>query len=299
MHYMAFQLSERGYEHDVEVLTFNRFLKKVCPAYSFKHSISQSEDEYYGNVKSIIEHLRITKAPITYDYIVVDEGQDVFDRGIDLVLNHFCGYNMNGLNDGSMLLLYDIDQSYSASGRNVLEISDLLSEYFTHYKLNEVKRSAQDTGIQELSSKILIDSTILLMDNFGELFPNIGLNRFKGLKEAKKYIVRNILNHIRDESSSLRGGQCILLIESCFMNSEVDELDIQYHLSMKDVVELTADNVADDSNQLRYSSILKYKGLEKENVFLIISRPNNINVFEHYVGITRAISNLDIIMIDR
>jgi hypothetical protein len=69
-------------------------------------------------------------------------------------------------------------------------------------------------------------------------------------------------------------------------------------LIIKDVEELTELNVGDKANKLRYSSILKFKGLEKKNVFLIISKPSDINKYEIFVGITRAILNLEINIID-
>jgi hypothetical protein len=49
---------------------------------------------------------------------------------------------------------------------------------------------------------------------------------------------------------------------------------------------------------LKYSSILKFKGLEKKNVFLVISKPSELNKYEMYVGITRAILNLEINIVE-
>ena len=70
-------------------------------------------------------------------------------------------------------------------------------------------------------------------------------------------------------------------------------------LTIKDVEEVNEINCADESNKLRYTSILKFKGLEKENVFLIVNKPSEINRYELYVGITRAITNLEIIILDK
>jgi superfamily I DNA/RNA helicase len=70
--------------------------------------------------------------------------------------------------------------------------------------------------------------------------------------------------------------------------------DLRELLIIKDVEELSQYNIADDSNKLRFSSILKFKGLEKKNVFLVISDPGEINQYEVYVGISRALMNLQI-----
>jgi hypothetical protein len=90
----------------------------------------------------------------------------------------------------------------------------------------------------------------------------------------------------------LRGKDCILLIESTLLKG--DNLE---ELFMNDCEALTESNVTDTSNVLRYTSPLKFKGLEKENVALIVRQPTAINQNEIYVGITRAKSNLKIYVI--
>ena len=101
-----------------------------------------SEDEFYDLVKETISRLEQEKKLNPYDFIVIDEAQDLFDRGLDLFINSFSGYNGNGLINGNSLILYDMSQSYSNSGRNVSELADLVSEYYSHFKLNEVKRKS-------------------------------------------------------------------------------------------------------------------------------------------------------------
>ena len=61
-----------------------------------------------------------------------------------------------------------------------------------------------------------------------------------------------------------------------------------------DVEELVEENLRETTNKLRYTSILKYKGLESKNVFLVVSDPSELNKYELFVGITRAILNLEI-----
>jgi hypothetical protein len=57
---------------------------------------------------------------------------------------------------------------------------------------------------------------------------------------------------------------------------------------------LSEASVGDTANKLRYSSILKFKGLEKKNIFLIISEPSELNKYEIFVGVTRAMLNVEI-----
>lgn len=295
MHYTRSILTERNLTSNIEVTTFFRFFQKLNPSLDFKGLSLMTEDEFYEMVKDTIQKLEKNNLLIPYDFIVIDEAQDLFDRGLDLFINKFSGFKGQGLTNGNSLILYDIDQSYSNSGRNVSEIADLLSEYYSHFKINEVKRSAQNPNIRNLSSKVLEKPAIILEEQFEDLFPNIKINYCKSLKDLKKHIVKNILTPIRETDSSLIGKDCVLLIESTFLQGTYKgEEDLRELLIIKDVEELNEQNLAGTSNKLRYTSILKYKGLEKKNVFLVVSEPSELNKYELFIGITRAILNLEI-----
>lgn len=295
MHHTKSILTKRNLTNNIEVTTFFRFIKKLNSSLDFKELISMTEDQFYEVVKNTIQKLESEDKLTPYDFIVVDEAQDLFDRGLDLFLNKFSGFKGQGLTNGNSLILYDIDQSYANTGRNVTEIADLLTEYYSHFKISEVKRSAQNPSIRKLSSQVLENPSILLDEKFEELFPNIKINQCKSLTDTKKHIVKNILTPIRETDSSLKGKDCVLLVESAFLQGTYkgDE-DLRELLIIKDVEELVEENLKETSNKLRYTSILKYKGLENKNVFLVVSNPSELNKYELFVGITRAILNLEI-----
>lgn len=298
MHYTKSLLSERQLSTNIEVTTYFRFFQKHNPSLDFKVLSSLTEDQFYDLVKATIIKLENEELK-TYDFIVIDEAQDIFDRGLDLFINKFSGFNGQGLSNGNSLVLYDIDQSYTASGRSVAEKADLLTEYYCHFKVNEVKRSAQNPDIRKLSSEILENPEIFDTDDFESKFSNISVRRHKTLQEVKSHIVKNILTPIRETDSSLKGQDCVLLIESTLLRGEYKgKEDLRELLIIKDVEELSEANVGDTANKLRYSSILKFKGLEKKNVFLVISKPSEINKYETFVGITRAILNVEINIVE-
>lgn len=299
MHYTKSLLSERQLSSNIEVTTYFRFFQKNNPSLDFKELSSLTEDQFYDLVKNTILNLENEEKLKPYDFIVIDEAQDILDRGLDLFINKFSGFNGQGLSNGNSLILYDIDQSYTASGRSVAEIADLLTEYYCHFKINEVKRSAQNPDIRRLSSEILEHPEILDTDDFEMKFSNIPVRRHKTLQEVKSHIVKNILTPIRETDSSLKGQDCVILIESTFLRGEYKgKEDLRELLIIKDVEELSEANVGDNANKLRYSSILKFKGLEKKNVFLVISKPGEINKYEIFVGITRAILNVEINIVE-
>lgn len=295
MYHTKSVLEERNLVNNVEVTTFFRFFKKLNPNYSYSELISMSEDDFYEMVKNTIYKLEVEDKLIPYDFIVIDEAQDFFDRGLDVFINKFSGFNGQGLNNGNSLILYDIDQSYAMSGRNVAEIADLMTEYYSHYKLNEVKRSAQNPDIRKLASEVLDNPEIISNQVFEKDYSEIKVFQHNSLQEVKKHILKNILTPIRETDSSLIGKDCIVLIESTFLKgSYKGGEDLQELLIIKDVDELDKNNIADTANKLRYTSILKYKGLEKKNVFLIISEPTGLNKYEIFVGLTRAMLNVEI-----
>jgi hypothetical protein len=299
MHYTKSLLNERQLSSNIEVTTFFRFIQKLNPLLDFKELSSLTEDQFYDLVKNTIQRLETEEKLKPYDFIVIDEAQDLLDRGLDLFINKFSGFNGQGLLNGNSLVLYDIDQSYSTSGRSVAEIADLLTEYYCHFKINEVKRSAQNPEIRTLSTDILDNPEILEIDDFGMKFPNIAVKHHKNLQDVKSHIVKNILTPIRETDSSLKGQDCIILIESTFLRGEYKgKEDLRELLIIKDVEELSEFNVGDTANKLRYSSILKFKGLEKKNVFLVISNPSELNKYEIFVGITRAILNVQINLVE-
>lgn len=295
MHYTISVLEERNLTNKVEVTTFFRFFKKLNPNYLYDELTSMSEDDFYEMVKNTINKLEDEDKLIPYDFIVIDEAQDFFDKGLDVFINKFSGFNGQGLNNGNSLIIYDIDQSYAMSGRNVAEIADLMTEYYSHYKLNEVKRSAQNPDIRKLASEVLENPEIISNQAFEKDYSEIKIFQHKTLQEVKKHILKNILIPIRETDSSLIGKDCVLLIESTFLKgSYKGGEDLRELLIIKDVEELDENNIADTANKLRYTSILKYKGLEKKNVFLVISEPTELNKYEIFVGLTRAMLNIEI-----
>jgi len=295
MHYTKSLLNERNLLNNVEVTTFFRFFQTNNPHLNFQQLASLDEDGFYILVRETISRMEKEDKLKPYDFIVIDEAQDTFDRGLDLFINKFSGYSGQGLKNGNSLVLYDIDQSYTLSGRSVAEIADLMQSYYCHFKLNEVKRSAQNPDIRKLSSEILDNPRVILSQDFNLTFPEIKIHNHGSLNEVKNHIVKNILTPIRENDSSLNGQDCVILIESTFLKDIYKGApDMKYELMIKDVEEITESNIADTANKLRYTSILKFKGLEKKNVFLIISEPTDVNKYEIFVGITRAMLNVEI-----
>ena len=284
------RIKNRKLSRNLEVFTFQKFIQDRG-GFNFDDFKSLTDIEYFEKTKSTIEKIKAENNFTNYDYIIIDEAQDYAEKGLDLVLDQLCGDNSSGLKDGNILILYDIDQSYSLNGRDVKDDIDYLAEFFAHYKLNETKRSLQKTGIKKLSQDVL-DGSMLSSNS-----ESITIEKFSSFREAKKKFQKKYLHNIRNTNSSLLGKDCIVLGESRFYNEE-NEIYFPIEFLVADMEELNKDNVCNTKNILRHTSILKYKGLEAKNVFLFTTKLNSYNQYELYIGITRAMNHLHIFIIN-
>ena len=268
---------------NLEVNTYFSFLKELgLDTLSFDNTIKDFRNKVLTFFSMNIEK--------QYDYIIIDEGQDIINRGVESLMNKLTGHG-KGLDNGNLLFLCDNEQAYTLNEENISDDIDLLSMYFSHYQMNHTHRSVNNSSIRDLASSILEDVYQLDTQTTKDLYPNI-IKQFPTFIEAKRQMVKDFLKPIRDSNNSLKGKDCILLVESSLLKGEnIGEL------IMNDCEALTESNVTDTSNVLRYTSPLKFKGLEKENVALIVKQPTAINQNEIYVGITRAKSNLKIYVV--
>lgn len=289
-------------------LCWNRLLKIQIESKIINRQLSNLKvNTYYSFLKeSGLNSLEISDSPAVfrnkvytffstafknqYDYIIIDEGQDIINRGVESVLDKLTA-NGNGLQNGTILFLCDNEQAYSQTDENINDDIDLLSIYFTHYQMNHAHRSVNNPNIRLLASKIIENPYQLDSHSSKDACPNM-IYKCTSFKEAKRHMVKDFLSLIRNTNSSLKGKDCILLIESKLLTSANLE-----ELIMNDIESLTENNVTDTSNVLRYTSPLKFKGLERENVALIVKEPSSYNQHEIYIGITRAKGNLKIYIV--
>jgi hypothetical protein len=301
MQQVRHEMGTRGILKTCEVTTFSRFLLQLTPTIKAQRLLDLDEVGFYELLKSVIQDLKAKGKLPQYDYLVLDEGQDTLDRGADILINELLDNYGNGLHHGRALILYDIDQSYALERRQVKEIADLISIYFAHFKLHELRRCAQSPDIKEIALRAVKYPESLSAELFNNpCYERIKASYFNSLEAIKDYIVKQYLHSIRNKQSSLKGSNCIILIESILLIPGYnDEPSMDFYLQITDVEELTENNIGDYSNKLRYTSILKFKGLEKSNVILVVTNPSVQNRYELYIGITRAISHLEILVINK
>ena len=65
------------------------------------------------------------------------------------------------------------------------------------------------------------------------------------------------------------------------------------------IKELKPDNIRFEEERLSLTTILSYKGLETKHVILVLNNREEIDKFELYVGMTRAMFDLEILLLDK
>lgn len=241
-----------------------------------------------------------------YDYVIIDEAQDVADKGMFSILNNLTSLQHTGVNTGRFLLLYDIEQGYNSGIRGLDSSINEIIHTSAHYIINGNKRVPTNIEIVKYADEVLNTKIDKLLSFWNTIKNEENACKVHIVDDSKT--LTRLIKQKRKEITlccpSLKNTT--LLIHSDLTNPLQRESDSIYDkLSYSDsVVELDSDNICNlPERSIGLSSILKYKGLENDNIILVIplipikSSYENF-LFEIYVGMTRAIMNIDIYIIN-
>lgn len=273
-----------------EVFTYGRFLASL--------GLSREQSISYEDMSKMNNHK-------IYDYIIIDEAQDIVDKGIDVILNSFTSGIGNGLETGAYLIFYDIEQGYNSNYRRLESVVNDLQRYAVHYKLNENKRIITNKQLVKIANDFLqLESNKDYIKYTRELseksIPNLMVQQTDSTRTLSKAF-REAVNNSGDKKNT------VVLVHSDFKHKSASKDDhsmtLYDALSCKpEIHELDEKDVEKpDLSTVPFTSILKYKGLETNKVILVIPYDlitNNIRnfLFEVYVGFTRAMMELHVIV---
>lgn len=257
------------------------------------------EGKYPGFLNDL---LRPTLSSQYYDYVIVDEAQDVADKGMLDLLQELTSLQHSGLNTGRFLILYDLEQGYNSGIRNLEMIMDRLLKSSAHFTINGNKRVPTNIEIVRYANELLTLS-ITEMESFWNRISQEESACGVHFVSDNKILARALKQKRKEITSSGRSLQhSTILVHSDLIGPLNGGNDSIYDkLTYSDsIVELTSENISRlPEHSIGLSSVLKYKGLENENIVLVIpispikSSFDNF-LFEIYVGMTRAIMNIDI-----
>jgi hypothetical protein len=213
------------------------------------------------------------------DFLIFDEAQEYFEKG----LYDFIEQVNAKLEKPKLLVLYDPEQAI-VSNLNELEwYTDFFIEMgYSHYYFDENYRCIQNKSIAEVSNCILFNEYGKLKSKHGNLLSSV-----EDLK-SKLEKIKEIITETKFTSS-----EKIILVQSQL----IEEFTLIINDYFKtDIEEITEANINIPSNKIRYTSPIKYRGLENDSVYLITKELNDSTKVQNYVGATRAMTALNIIL---
>lgn len=281
--------------YNCEVETYGSFLNNVYKINNI--ALSQISIE---SLKISIETIQ----RLNLDYIIIDEAQDILDKGIIPIIDKIAYKNDRGISTGIYIIFYDVEQGYNSNDRKIGNIISELCSCAAHFKLNENKRIITNKNINNIANQLLkIQGNI----EYKTFFRNIREENHSYLNillcEDHKVLSKSIRNAVKNCDDYINS---VMLIHSVFkhIKSKSDEsMSMFDSFSCKNGVHILDEKgIANpDKSSLPITSILKYKGLETHKVILVI--PNELEIsnfrnelFEVYVGMTRAMMELQIII---
>lgn len=290
------QLLKVGLEN-CEVYQFISFISKLDPNHKFVsfNDFKETSTSLIEKMKQLFDKIRTSENFIPYDYIVIDEAQDIFDKGAAEVLNSLTSINGNGLGTGRYLVFFDTEQGYRKDIRELDSYAEDISRYGTHFVLNENKRVPNNKQIVDEANKILesedeIQTSIIIRDIEERNDPAIKIHHYQGTNELVKHI-KALLTDLR--SGDNKWSEYVLLTDS--HNKQLFERLSDIEL----IKELKPENVKYEEDRLSLTTILSYKGLETKHVLLVLNNREEIDKFELYVGMTRAMFDLELLLLDK
>jgi superfamily II DNA/RNA helicase len=200
------------------------------------------------------------------DFLIFDEAQEYFDKG----LYDFIEKLNSKLVKPKILVLYDPDQAIASNLKELAWYTDFFIEIgYTHYYFDENYRCAQNKEIGEISNS-------LLYNEYGKIKTKYksSLIYVEDLKQ-KLELLSFILNDIHFTSS-----EKIIVVHSNLIKDFGNIINDYYN---REIEELTESNINISSNKVRYTTPIKYRGLENESVYLITEDLNDSAKIQNYV----------------
>ena len=272
------------------------FLKKLDPdgeLISFEGFGRQSYTDLCFNIACLIDEKKSKLNSVLYDYIIIDEAQDILDRGAKELIIDLTSPD-GKINSSKFLIFYDCDQEYNAENRNPEQYIREMSWCSAQFILTENRRVSSTKQIVAFANAIRrgADLQIEYMKMTDPEY--IHLEKMANHKD----IIKRLNSLRRDLSQKSTNDLVVLLDSNCkWTKSGNGEFLYQRIIDLESVVEIDEVTIKKlhEIGNVPICTILQYKGLESKHVILVVGEKEYQNkAYELYVGITRAIIKIDI-----
>lgn len=258
-----------------------------------------SSNDIREKIKTMLDKYRQMPSFTPYDYIIIDEGQDILDKGAIDILEKLSSITRNGLQNGRYMLFYDTEQGYNSEARDLDELSNCVSIHGAHFKLDESKRVPTNSEILAFANKFMgtpsIDDVIKTIEQSSS--NSISVTRFNSIKQLIRRI-KEIKNQIINQGR--KWDDYVILAESSTSNQCIGEQNLYDRIAdVEGIRELTIENIGTSFQEIGFTKILSYKGLECKHIILVLNNRRRSMPFELYVGFTRAIVDVEVLILDK
>ena len=289
-----------------QVYQYDRFLFSISNNQLTLDEISTNGANPTGRVSEFLQKYKDSESFKSYNYIVVDETQDILDSGIDILLDKLSCIGDAGLQDGRFLVFYDTDQAYQSSHRNLDAFANRITSNAAMFKMLVNKRVGTNLDIYNYSVRVrdaqqMSDVAPIFDEIESQKGLPINIKHVKNASEAFAYVCQVAANVNQNRT----GDDTILLTHSNIgriplvpgnPNSKtlIDMLD-----TCRNCRELTTTNInRSNEDSLMRTTMLKFKRLERKWVHLLVKTEDYFDCYELFVGMSRAIMQLNIILLD-
>jgi len=249
-----------------------------CANKLIKSKIEHSIIRDYGVSNDIIEFKVYHENSVNeafakeIQFIIFDEAQEYFNKGLFELIEKF----EDELELPKLLVLYDPKQTIIYNFNDIAFYTDFYIENgFTHYLFDETYRCGQHKTISDFSNKILSGEDVSPQNEVADT-----VDKLKVIKEI-----------VDDSKFTLR--ERIILINSSLIEDFKEIAKDYFNDSLEELVE---DNINILSSKIRFTTPIKYRGLENKSVYLITDNLNEKAKVQNYVAVTRAMEQVKIIL---
>ncbi len=241
-------------------------------------------------VKGLVAKLGNSKKHEKYDFLIFDEAQDIFDKGIDFIMKVLLKVN-NPIQNGSWHIFYDDSQDYPEAGdlSHYIRTRDAFRNAGASYNLTSNLRVNTGHGISELISATASG----IYDAGTDYGTDVRREEWNRPEDAVR-LIRQVM--LKERYS---GGLASERIAVLFASSLLKEGSGLQPLLEDDgeFEQMTDSNYSDPSCKTRYTTILRAKGLEWDVVVLVLSDVDDKKkMFELFIGASRAKARVYILM---
>jgi hypothetical protein len=213
------------------------------------------------------------------DFIIIDEAQEFFDKGLFETFEQMEWKN----HQPRWLLLYDPEQAIIQDFKDIDWYADYFIEAdFVHYLFDTMWRCCQEKTI-------------------GEIGLYVKDRNFKKCEDTTKHLTHLVMTIPEKleilagviESSKSDIFKNIILVDSNIFD-EFRTFASDYF--PKHLEELTDANINVRKQVLRYTTPIKYRGLEAENIFVVTTGFDDRSRIQNYIAVTRAIYHINFVI---